>query len=184
MDLAPRVENCTTRTKASRIALVDNANKRVKAEILNEKREQFRKVRFDNCIVAQETAADFLLIRPSTEDILIVELKGGNVEHAIRQLEQTFFFISNFENRRFFGMGKIGALVVCTQYPHGSHAQVLQNRFFQRHGVIVYVKTKAREYEFDSLLSKEAGLPLNGSGRRSRKRVSRQGSRNGVEQQT
>lgn len=163
ISLRAQVTACSIRTRARRILLQDPASKSVSATILNIDGERYDKVTYDNCVVCNQLAADLLLLRRSTGDVLIVELKGGNVEHAIKQVTSTHVFVSSRENQETFGKGDRGALIMCSQYPHGTHAQVLRSKFLARYGIVIHVNTRKREFTFDDLLTtKKSQAPVGG----------------------
>jgi hypothetical protein len=62
------------------------------AILLNGNKEKVRRIRLDGCLApAGERSADFVVSLPKSVDV-IVELKGGDVAHAITQVEATRTF--------------------------------------------------------------------------------------------
>ena len=59
---------------------------------LNPSRKEIREVRIDGCVIRDGLRCDYLLIVDSTEHY--VELKGSDVDHAVKQIETTIRRIS------------------------------------------------------------------------------------------
>jgi hypothetical protein len=76
---------CETTTERSIIVLKENRSRLV---IKNSQNEKIRKVWVDGCVITEGQRCDFLLIGSNNSEYF-VELKGCDVEHAIKQLETT-----------------------------------------------------------------------------------------------
>ena len=81
---------CEKISKNSKIVLSDSGskNKQSKFRLDNQKKAKIRVVRVDDCAIKQGLRCDYLLILPDNLEIY-VELKGKNVEHAVKQLESS-----------------------------------------------------------------------------------------------
>ena len=81
---------CEKTSKNSKIVLSDSGSKNNKSKFRldNQKKAKIRVVRVDDCAIKQGLRCDYLLILPDNLEIY-VELKGKNVEHAVKQLESS-----------------------------------------------------------------------------------------------
>ena len=88
------------------------------AVLLNGERKMVRRIRMDGCLApVGQRAADFVVSLARSVDV-IVELKGGDVDHAITQVESTRTF---WRSHKECEPGQtISAWIVCTQYPKAS----------------------------------------------------------------
>lgn len=94
---------------------------RTKAIFKNPKKIELVVTSFDGCVVANNTAADFVISREKFGD-LIVELKGRDVEHGATQTMATAEYLTVNKARQ----GKIAGLIVCKRYP--KEDSILQRR--------------------------------------------------------
>ena len=92
---------------------VEDAGK--KAIFLNPDRVDYRVYSIDGCLVDKGKAADFAVEEVGL-GLVVVELKGRNVEHAFKQVDATTHL---FRKDRAF-KGKIASLVVSRETPIGS----------------------------------------------------------------
>jgi hypothetical protein len=76
---------CETSTDQSIIVLKENSSRLI---IKNLRNEKVRQVLVDGCAIIEGQRCDFLIIGPNDSGYF-VELKGCDVEHAIKQLETT-----------------------------------------------------------------------------------------------
>ena len=81
---------CEQINKNPKIVLSDlgSKNKQSKFRLENQKKAKVKVVRVDDCAIKQGLRCDYLLILPNNLEIY-VELKGKNVEHAVKQLESS-----------------------------------------------------------------------------------------------
>jgi very-short-patch-repair endonuclease len=136
------IEECIEHSKEKLIVFEELKRRAI---FKNDAKRHFLKFRFDGCMVVQQPAADFLLVCKSTKDKIIIELKGKNVEQAVKQIESTIEILkeTGFECRR------IAGLIVCSQVPHGTHSQVLKNSFAKKYNALLTIVTKEREFAFE-----------------------------------
>lgn len=123
------------------------------AVLLNSKNEKVRRIRMDGCLApVGERAADFVVSLPNTVDV-IIELKGGNVDHAITQVEATrTFWQTHAEYER--GQ-RIGAWIVCTEYPKASLKIGRYREKFRALGSILLISThNGEEREFSDFIGR------------------------------
>ncbi len=84
-------DGCETVTRDPRIVLEERNSKIV---FRNEQRQSVRKIHIDGCRIKDNgLRCDYLLIVVSGTEYY-VELKGGDVDHAVRQLERTIQMVS------------------------------------------------------------------------------------------
>lgn len=100
---------CIEKTKVTQIKIEEN---KMKAIFENRDKEEFEKIRVDNCLIKQETAADWI-ISHKQKGAIVVELKGCHVERAIKQIYATIDFWLGYRS----GQKNPAALVVCSKYP-------------------------------------------------------------------
>jgi hypothetical protein len=130
---------------------VDDPGTGMSAILLNSTKEKLRRIRMDGCLApAGERAADFIVSLPKTVDV-IVELKGGNVDHAITQVEATRRF---WQTHAEYEQGQtISAWIVCTQYPKGSLKIGRYRENFRALGGILLISThNGEEREFSDFI--------------------------------
>jgi hypothetical protein len=123
------------------------------AILLNGKKETVRRIRMDGCLApVGERAADFVVSHPKTVDV-IVELKGGDVDHAITQVEATRVF---WRSHAEYKQGQtIGAWIVCSQYPRASLKIGRYRDDFRASGGILLISThNGEERAFSDFIPK------------------------------
>jgi len=76
---------CIEATTDSRVKVSERGRKAI---FLNPDNCNYSKVRVDGCVVKNAKAADWVVSKHAVGDI-IVELKGRNVEHAVKQINAT-----------------------------------------------------------------------------------------------
>jgi hypothetical protein len=77
--------NCETTTEQNIIVLKENRSRLL---IKNSRNEKIRRIVVDGCAITEGQRCDFLIIDANSGEYF-VELKGCDVEHAIKQLEAT-----------------------------------------------------------------------------------------------
>jgi len=109
------------------------------AILLNAQKERVRRIRMDGCLApVGKRAADFVVSLPKIVDV-IVELKGGDVSHAVTQVESTRTF---WQSHAEYEQGQIiGAWIVCTEYPRASLKIGRYRESFREDGGILLIST-------------------------------------------
>lgn len=103
----------------------------------------------DGCIYRQKIACDFVATEISSGDVFI-ELKGSDVDHAVRQIDAT---LEDWRQKGWSGRVFSG-LVVCTRYPRqDTKIQRMRSRFARRYGAALHVVRHGHEFEFCRLLA-------------------------------
>lgn len=137
--------NCQTVTDVS---LIKFEEKGKTAIFQNKTRETYIRTKIDGCLIKHGRRCDWMLSKSGVGDIAI-ELKGCDVKHAIGQIEATIRFLR--ENK--LNQKKLGALIVCSQYPRVStRIQVAQDSLAKRFATPLHIRTNAIECTFDKLL--------------------------------
>jgi hypothetical protein len=137
---------CKESTTDSRVQVSERGRK---ATFLNLKNDPFCKIQVDGCVVKHSLAADWVVSKNGVGDI-IVELKGKNVEHAVKQVNATATLWTDEKLR----VGKLAALIVSTQYPRANTVmQKAQEAFAKKFKAPPHVVTKNNEYSFQKVLS-------------------------------
>jgi hypothetical protein len=114
----------------------------------NPGREPYFKTRVDRCLVRERVAADYVISKSGVGDV-IVELKGTDVAHGVRQVSATAEYISGCERPR----GPLAGVVVCRQYPRfDSNIRREVTAFVRRFRRPVHIFTKNETVSFQRLL--------------------------------
>jgi hypothetical protein len=77
--------NCERETTQSILVLREHKSRLI---VKNSRNEKIKQVRIDGCVVTEGQRCDFLIIGVDNSEYF-VELKGCDVDHAIKQLETT-----------------------------------------------------------------------------------------------
>lgn len=146
--VATNKEDNVEEIKVSKIKLSDKGSVR-HAIFLNPKREAYVKRRMDGGLVCQQTAADWMLSKHDAGDV-VVELKGGDVSHAITQVTAT----AEFAVESKLACGRMAALILCTQHPGiDTKMQRAMNEFAKRFKGPIHTRNKSGEFVFEHVLS-------------------------------
>lgn len=89
--------DCVHERKDKVISLVDKGNPKCKMFFENPNGRIVKEVRIDGCVIssAEELKCDFMLIVPdATISEHFIELKGSDVDHALKQLRATIHKVS------------------------------------------------------------------------------------------
>ena len=109
--MAHDFDGCVEVVRHRAIKIEDKGSKRVLI-VDNENESPLSRVRIDGCVIKQSTAADWLISKEHVGD-LIVELKGSDVRHALRQIHAVATYLSDGGLRQ----GRLGAVLLCSRYP-------------------------------------------------------------------
>lgn len=146
---------CSSDLYTIRVSVEENATK---ATFSNPAKKKFTKTQIDGCLVKNQTACDWLIVRDSKDGVL-VELKGSDVAHALDQIEASFKFLREAQrltpNR--------GGLIVCTkrsQHPaFNSKVQRVKDRLMKNYSAPLHIIVGNKELDFDKLLQYAAYRP-------------------------
>jgi hypothetical protein len=132
---ADKVAACTQVVGVSRIKVSENGRK---ATFMNDKRERYKKIKIDGCVMSNTLAADWMVCHSKYGQI-IVELKGSDVEHAAKQV----FATASFLQERGLREGHLAALIVANQFPRfNTIIQRRQSDFASKYDAPMHVVTK------------------------------------------
>lgn len=114
---------------------------RSKLTIENIDRVTGRKVIVDGCEITEGLRCDFMYIIKNSE--LFIELKGQDLNHAIKQLETTINSLSNDEKN-----SKKISFIICTRSPLNSASiQNLQVKFRKNYNSKLIIKSSPSKYK-------------------------------------
>lgn len=134
--------------RVSKIKLSDKGSLR-HAVFLNPEREEHTKRRMDGGYMKNQTAADWMLSKKGCGDVFL-ELKGGDVKHAIEQVAAT----AEFALANDLVCGSMAALVLCTEHPgFNTKMQRLIQEFTMRYKGPVHARNRSGEFVFEHVLS-------------------------------
>lgn len=141
-----RISKCQQKKTETKIKIEERGKKVI---FLNPARAQFIVTHVDGCLVKGVIAADRIVTKADIGDV-VIELKGGDVEHGAKQVTATTDFWIRSQNVK----KKLAGLIVCTQYPRAdTRMQKLQQAFVRKFGAPLHVICGARELELEKVLS-------------------------------
>lgn len=118
------------------------------AIINNADRRDFNRIEVDGCCTLNEIQADYVIERQ--RDVVVIELKGRNVEHAADQVMSTARKWCRDEDR----CDRIAGLIVGRQTPGASTAMQRKKKIFQKeYGGPLHVVKSDGLFDIDCLLS-------------------------------
>lgn len=132
----------------SKIKLSDKGSVR-HAVFLNPERKDHIKRRMDGGYMKNTTAADWMLSKKGTGDVF-VELKGGDVMHAIEQV----FATAEFAIANNLVCGSLAGLILCTEHPgFNTKMQRMMQAFTTRYKGPIHARNRGGEFVFEHVLS-------------------------------
>lgn len=113
-------------------------------------KEVLCRIKVDGCLITSSGTAkcDFAFVRCEPKVIYFVELKGGDVVHAIEQIEGAFLYFRSRFGKNDMKEYLVEGRVVCSKFPKvTSTVNKLKEGLYKRHRikVKVYSKPKAQE---------------------------------------
>jgi hypothetical protein len=136
---------CTESVAHSKIKVEENGKSAV---FLNATNSVFNRIHVDGCVIKDGPRCDWVISRKSIGDVLI-ELKGSNVKHAFGQIRAT----AAYWRANKFLEGRMGGLVVCSQYPRiATMVQKAKEEFSREFNAPLRVESRNLEYAFEDLL--------------------------------
>jgi hypothetical protein len=146
------VDECRVSISFKRIVVKDNGRKT--ATFLNEDEHTYFLTRVDGCVIKNELAADWLVTKPAVGEV-IIEFKGRDVDHAVKQVHATAKYWQEHNLR----IGSIAGLIVARQYPRNSTAvQRAQQAFARGFQGPLHVVTRNNDYKIEKVLSSTGPL--------------------------
>ena len=142
-------KQCVQLTTDSKIKVEERGQKAI---INNLSREEFYKIDVDGCLIVNKTSADKIIKKPGSNasegcKALIIELKGTDVEHAVKQLDATICYLKENDS----SCRNIAALIVCNSSPtYTEKVRKGQEFLRKKHRISMFATTKNKEHEFNS----------------------------------
>jgi len=135
---------CETRVNNKKILLKDKRSKsNIKMYFLNKKQSYIRKIAIDGCVLEQETSCDFLMIPIDIDVEYLIELKGHNIEQALKQLKATIEKVSKDKKKQY----KL-CFIITTRSPITSaEIQNYQKQFKRQYNSKLIVKESGYEHK-------------------------------------
>lgn len=129
---------CKQNTKDKKIVFQENKSKLI---ILNKNKIKATKVKVDGCEITSGLRCDYLLLAKELE--FFIELKGQNINHAVKQLIATFKKLSANPKEQ-----KKTSFIICTRSPMSSASiQNLQVQFKKNYSADLIVKNTPFSYQ-------------------------------------
>lgn len=140
-------DGCCRKSKDSNIKVSDARS--TSAVFVNAEKTPHTLIQFDGCVISGTLACDWIVEKDRVGRIA-VELKGADVDHAARQIEESLQFLQDNEMSDL----PVAGLIVCTRYPRiDTTVQRVKQRLARRFCAPLTVKTDGRGLSFESLLS-------------------------------
>lgn len=140
---------CSESVKVTKIKVSENGKQAV---FLNPLKEKFVKVKVDGCMIINSTACDWVISKENVMSVLI-ELKGCDVEHALKQIEATFEYLQ----KNNLLTNKTSAMIICSKpskYPSfTSKLQKAKSRLAKQYKAPLHIVTGNYEFQIDRVLS-------------------------------
>jgi hypothetical protein len=150
-----KFSHCVSETTDSFIKVEERGKKLV---INNTDRRRFQKVRVDDCLTKQETGADWLIVLPGQGEV-VVELKGKDVPHAIKQIRATLELWKSFPE----SSNSLAAVVVASNVRPAVSTELLRakNEFMEKFSSTLHVFNGGATCEFEPLFNARGPLKKN-----------------------
>jgi len=132
--------------------IITFSEKRSKINFQNSSSQRIRVVTIDGCIFKDEPTlrCDYLLVLPTNNNELYVELKGRGISHALEQIEKTIEWSLTALNNR---PQKRYGFVVGSQYPKDdSKLKRLEKRINNKYNCRIKYKNKQLDIKILELL--------------------------------
>lgn len=139
--------DCQERTSVSKIKVEERGRKAI---FLNPNGEEYIKTKVDGCLLINQLASDWIVSKATAGDV-IVELKGVDVAHGIKQVLAT----AQYWHLNGHRAGRLAALIVCRQYP--KIATVVQRgiaALTKQYQAPLHIVARNAEYSIDHVLSR------------------------------
>lgn len=118
------MDKCTIVCKHSKIKVEENGKKVIFSNLSN---DEFKITQIDNCLIKEGVRADRLVTKTGVASV-IVELKGKDIAHAIKQV----FATMNYKEIKDKCENNIGFLIVCSRVPRIGYDIIKAKTFASR----------------------------------------------------
>lgn len=140
------IDRCTIRRRVSKIVVEENKRK---ATFVNDDKAWFRVTQVDGCLCRNQEAADWVITKERVGSV-IVELKGKDVPHGVRQVLATAAFWRHHHP----DCSQIAGLVVSRQRPsYSTSVQRAQTAFARTFRGPLHVVSCNRDFFIEVVLS-------------------------------
>jgi hypothetical protein len=141
---------CTREYEGKTISLSDPKSKNSKAKLTLKNPNQLliKVIDIDGCVITEGIRCDQLVILPSNK-LIYIEFKGNDVNHAVKQIEETIRHISRIcRSSRDLEMI---CMIACSRCPLSSTDIQKQKRLFRnKYRSQLLIKTGAIEYTVEA----------------------------------
>lgn len=127
---------CQTTEKKPNIVISDptSKNRRSKFRLENPQKASIQVIEVDDCTITQGVRCDYLLILPNGQE-LYIELKGSDVQHAVKQIARTIEKLTQSQSAT-----KL-CFIASTRCPiNSAQIQTLKKRFKKKYNAKLTVK--------------------------------------------
>lgn len=132
-------QQCVRITKDHKIALEEKASKII---LVNDQRATVTIIQVDGCAINEGVRCDFLVVSALHKEHFI-ELKGGNIDHALAQLERTIEILSVDQQKQMKC-----SFIISTRCPlTTTKIQELKLKFKQKYNSTLVIKNKYYEHQ-------------------------------------
>lgn len=128
--------DCEKSNKNPTIVLHDKGSKntRSKFRLENPNKSNIRLVQVDDCAIKEGLRCDYLVILPDKQE-LYIELKGRDVEHAVKQIESSIQKLTVDKLAKKFGF------ISSTRCPiNSAQIQILKKKFKDKYNAKLIIK--------------------------------------------
>lgn len=141
-------DGCREKTFDSKVKVEEGARSAI---FSNKNRTAFFRTKVDGCLVKNSTAADFVVTCVGTGSV-IVELKGVDVEHAVKQIDATAIYLKSCDAAQ--NLLPLAGLVICSRYPRfDTKLQRLAKLFAKSHRAPLHVVARNDEFDLSRVLA-------------------------------
>lgn len=132
-------QQCVRITKDHKIALEEKASKII---LVNDQRATVTIIQVDGCAINEGVRCDFLVVSALHKEHFI-ELKGGNIDHALAQLERSIEILSVDQQKQMKC-----SFIISTRCPlTTTKIQELKLKFKQKYNSTLVIKNKYYEHQ-------------------------------------
>jgi len=136
--MIPNNNICTTHGNDSIVKFEENLSVMY---IQNSQRAPYITVKIDGCDITTGNKCDAGAILIKTEETLLIELKGSDIDHAVTQLTAT---LKNYSLTR---KGNIKCFIISSNNPNSSTKnQIVKTKFLTKTGIQLFIEKPKYRY--------------------------------------
>lgn len=115
-------------------------------KIHNKKRIKLSRRKVDGCLISDGIKCDWLLVDEKSKTEIYIELKGCDIEHAVKQICKTVEILSNEAAKKW-------GYVICTRSPmSATEIQRATKSVARSHGLSLRVRKTVHEEDIEALI--------------------------------